>query len=627
MGDKNVFEDFHVSRLDFLRYSLATSVAVWAGSQVSGMDEAEAQQLFGSTAVNPGLFPQSVAAGDPKPNGIVLWTRANAKASGTLRVGYRVALDDGRSDADAFASPVLTGVAETSAARDYTVKVQLQRAELKPFKKYRYRFYYNGSVSRTGRFKTLPAPNANVSRVRFGYISCQDYTNGYYNALGYLANEDVDFVVHLGDYIYETVSRDDFQGGGPEDRQLEGALNSGTPGEADNLADYRFLYKKYKTDRNLQRVHENFAMITIWDDHEFANDGYQTFAPDSADDPRDPDPRRREAANQAWAEYIPAGIFYNPSKSPLEEIVIYRSFAFGNLMELVMTDERLYRDGPPCGFDTFQRVFTPGCGAEEAPGRTMLGQSQKQFFLQKMTLSPRTWKIWGNETMFMQFKVANTYLGAVTDNPSTVFPTIPQAPGGPEDGVYVNLDQWDGYQAERNEITQRILNANNGRGVENFVIITGDIHSYAAGYVRENYDDPTPPVPGVENPLNRLAGTCFVCGSITSSNLVELALGAGRGGVPEFPPVAGLDPGEPSQDALNALETALQEQSNPHFEFFNSDTHGYNIMEVTPEKLTCTMKNVTTTQSRQSQLQTLARFEVPAGEVRITRTDLPVTAP
>jgi alkaline phosphatase D len=174
---------------------------------------------------------------------------------------------------------------------------------------------------------------------------------------------------------------------------------------------------------------------------------------------------------------------------------------------------------------------------------------------------------------------------------------VPQAPDGPgtTDGVYVNLDQRDGFQAERREITQALLDANEGRRVENFVVITGNLHSYIAGYVRENYD-PTPPVPETEaagdpNPTNRPLGTCFVCGSVTSSNLVELAVGAGNA---DFPQVD--ERFLESEDGLSALQSAFQEPSNPHIEFFNSSTHGYNVMEVTREKLTCTMFGVETTQ-------------------------------
>ena len=633
MREHEVEAGQHLSRRDFLRYSLATGAVAWAGSQVPRglIGEAEAQEIFGKADEDPPnvrFFPQSVAAGDPAPRGVVLWTRAlpaPRDRRGSIRVGYRIALDDGRPDTNAFLKPVLSGVARTSVGRDFTVKVQIQNAGLRPNTSYRYRFYVDGKRSRSGRFKTLPEPGANVGSARFGYISCQDYTNGYYTALYHLERErDLDFIVHLGDYIYETVASDSFQGGGPPGRQIDpAAIGSATDGEADTLADYRFLYKKYKSDPNLQALHEKYAFITIWDDHEFANDGYKTFAPDSADAPESPDAARRSAANRAWAEFTPTGVPYNADRGALDEIRIYRSFDYGNLMTMVLTDERLYRDGPPCGRDTLNRYFAQGCGNEEAAGRTMLGRTQKEWFLNRITNSNRQWKIWGNETMFMQFKVANTYLsGGATE----VFPGVPQAPAE-AGGVYVNLDQWDGYQAEREEITRRILNANGGEGVENFVVITGDIHSYVAGYVREDYDDPTPPVPETEalpepNPNNRLAGACFVCGSVTSSNLVELATGSGNGErVPEVSEGL-LD----SEDGLSILQGAFQETSNPHIEFFNSSTHGYNVMEVTREKLVCTMIGVESTQQPprdgQPQRSVLARFEVPNGLVQIRRTDL-----
>jgi len=593
---------FYVSRLDFLRYSLATSVAVWAGASVPGglgIDAAEAQELFGAAALAENSFPQSVASGDPKLNGIVLWTRIAAQSSATERVGYRVAIDDGRSDAEAFTDPVLSGVVETSGARDYTVKIQLQNSKLKPSRRYRYRFYYDGGFSRTGRFKTLPAPTADVSRIRFGYISCQDYTNGYYNALYHLEKENVDYVVHLGDYTYETVASDTFQGNGPEERQF--TFPDGGDEEL-TLRDYRFGYKKYKTDPNLQRLHEKCAFIMIWDDHEFANDAYQISAPDSGgnQDGDKRDPGRREAASRAWAEFNPVGVYYNPSKDPLNEIVIYRSFAFGNLMELVMTDERLYRDGPPNGNQTQDRYVTPGAGqpgeGEEDPDRTMLGDGtpgqnglsrprQVGYFLDRITRSLRTWKLWGNEVTLMQIKVANTSVESATLDITSLeglFPGIAEYPaadaiGAPE-GVYITLDQWDGYQAERRRITRRIRDDKTlpgPAGVENFVTITGDIHSYIAGYIKENYDDRT--CMGDNRPV----GVELVCPSVTSSNLSEIAtLGFGAAPAP--------DVGE-----FTVQVTA----NNPHIKFFNSNEHGYNVMEVTKGSILCTMKAIRTTPS------------------------------
>lgn len=599
-----------MSRRDFLKYSLSAGAAVWAGSVLPGglgIGEAEAQELFRVRRVDPGRFPQSVASGDPRPNGIVLWTRVEPETKGKHKVAYEVA----RASGEEFGEPVLRGMAQTSADRDYTVKVQLEREELEPFEEYRYRFIFRGAASRTGRFKTLPAPDADVPEVRFGYISCQDYTNGYYNALGYLAEEDIDYVVHLGDYIYETVPPEGgsnaFQGGGPPERYFQ--FPRDTPGddglEATTLTDYRFAYKKYRSDRDLQRVHESFAMISTWDDHEFANDGWQDHPSDQPDPPAQPG--RRSDATQAWAEYTPAGVAYEPSvEDPVEEIEIYRSFAFGTLMELVMTDERLYRDSHPCGEETADKYLTPGCDGIDEPGRTMLGARQKEYFLNKITGSTRQWKLWGNETMVMQLKLANTFLGA---GETSVFPEVPRSDRG--DGVYFTLDQWDGYQDERNEISRRVRES----GTENFVTITGDIHTFIAGYVKEDYDNP------MNEPPNAV-GTAFVVGSVTSSNLVELALGAENGGVGDNTRYPAL-----TQDALSTLQTALNKPSNPHFEFNDSSTHGYNIMEVTKSSLTCTMKAVSTVQEPQAKLYTLAEFRVPAGEVEIIRTDSPVSAP
>lgn len=595
-----------MSRRDFLRYSLSAGAVVWAGSALpGGIGEAEARELFRARRVDPARFPQSVASGDPRPNGIVLWTRLAPGSKGKQKVAYEVA----RAADEGFRQPVLRGVAETGADRDYTVKVQLEREELRPFEEYRYRFIFRGAASRTGRFKTLPAPGDSVPEVRFGYISCQDYTNGYYNALGYLAEEDVDYVVHLGDYIYETVPPEGgsnaFQGGGPPERYFQ--FPKDTPGddglEATTLRDYRFAYKKYRSDRDLQRLHESFAMISIWDDHEFANDGWGVHPSDQADPPAQPE--RRSDANQAWAEYTPARIAYEPAtEDPVEEIEIYRTFLFGDLVELVMTDERLYRDAHPCGEETTDKYLTPGCDAVDDPGRTMLGGAQREYFLQKITSSTRRWKLWGNETMVMQLKLANTFLGS---GENAIFPEVPQSDRG--EGVYLSLDQWDGYQGEREEISRRVGES----GVENFVTLTGDIHTFVAGYTKRDYQTP------LNEPPNAI-GTAFVVGSVTSSNLVELALGAENGGVGDNTRYPAL-----TQDALSTLQTALNKPSNPHFEFIDSATHGYNVLRVTPEALTCTMKAVSTIQRPQAELYTLAEFRVPSGRVEIVRTDVPVS--
>lgn len=566
-----------MDRRTFLKYSLATSAVVWAGEQVPswlGID-ADVKSLFSVNSANAAspsnVFPQSVASGDPGPNSIVLWTRIAPRAQTTsAQVAYEI------SRTPSFDTPILRATVQTTSQKDWTVKTQIEDPVLRPDLIYYYRFIFNRVASRTGRFRLLPSPTANVDSVNFAYISCQDYTNGYYTALYHLAREqEVDFVVHLGDYIYETVNDSSFQGG--QVRPIN--LPSGRD-RAENIADYRFLYKKYKSDRNLQRVHERFTFITIWDDHEFANDCYREFDGDTSNPALNRDPQRRQDANRAWSEYTPTGVPYEPAAGPLKELRIYRSFKFGNLMELVMTDERLYRDAHPCGEGTNDKYITPGCPNRTNPDRTMLGATQRKWFLDKITNSQSIWKIWGNEVMVMQNKISNTFVAG------GLFPTLSPTTGD----VFLNLDQWDGWPKERETILKRVRD----RNIKNFVTLTGDIHTYFAGYLKLNFDEPAL--------TDRNLATCFVCGSVTSANLEELAT-FGRGGL-ALPPNRG--------DLLTAIRA-----SNPHIEYANSSTHGYNIMRVTPQSLTCIMRAVSTITQPQASLSTLRVFRVPRNQVLI----------
>lgn len=552
-----------MDRRTFLAYSLASGVIVWAGSAVPSQFT-ELFNIGGASAQAPQLFPQSVASGDPQPQGITLWTRVNTTAP-TATVSFQIATDRD------FRNIVLSGIADTSSDRDYTTKVVLNnRSELKPGTTYFYRFVFAGTASRTGRFKTLPAANATVDRVKFAFISCSDYTNGLFTAFRYLADEDIDFVVHLGDAIYETVFDPSFQN---NVRPI--VLPSGKP-RAETLEDYRALYKIYRSDPDSQKVFENFAFITIWDDHEYANDAYQTFNTD-APDPAKPElsdtPRRRQIASRVWAEYVPTSIPFDPSRTPLEAIQIYRSFVFGNLMELVMTDERLYRDAPACGPTSAQRNFSPGCPKLANPDRSMLGKTQKEWFLNKVTNSSRIWKIWGNEVMTMQLKIAKAVLDTVQ-------------PGAIPVDLFATLDQWDGYPVERAQIFTTLRD----RGVRNFVTVTGDLHTYVAGYQRINFN--TPFTPGTV-PADAV-GVEFVTGSISASNLAEQT--------------------NPFNIDVNTA-TQLLRASNPHIQYFNSSTHGYTLVEVTPNLLTCRMKAVSNITSPNATLSTLKVFDVPRDQV------------
>ncbi|MGI2904712.1 alkaline phosphatase D family protein [Tolypothrix sp. VBCCA 56010] len=561
-----------MDRRTFLKYSLATGVVIWVGDKLpkmAGMSKDRVKKLFAvesANAVTP-IFPQSVASGDPQPRGITLWTRVVPPQPGLVEAAFEISTDS------KFSTFVLRGFAQTDAFKDYTLKVRLNSRHIQPSTTYYYRFIYKGTVSKTGRFKTLPASKSEVDQVRFAYINCQDYINGYYNAYRFLAEEEIDFVVFLGDYIYETVGDTSFQNNGIRPLQLP----SGEPAAA-TLEDYRFLYQTCNGDSDLQKLRERFAFITIWDDHEFANDCFQVNAPDQVPFFK---PKLRQLANQAWAEYTPTSIPFLGNRGPLASLQIYRTFKFGNLLELVMTDERLYRDGPPCDnleaqqqyYLTQKRYITPDCPERSNPNRTMLGQRQREWFINQICNSSCIWKIWGNEVMTMQLKVlsafATQFLGQATPD------------------LFVALDQWDGYPAERTLLFQTLKNA----GIKNFVTITGDLHSFVTGYQKVNFDDPLDAPIGVE----------FVVGSTTSSNFSEESSPSSLG-VP-LPPI----------DLITQVLTA----SNAHIQYFNSATHGYNLVEVTSEALTCTLKAVSDITTLGGTLSTLKVFRVPRDRVLI----------
>ncbi len=554
--------------------SYAAAVPFVVDPALNGITPADRAALFqaapATAAQQTALYPQSVASGDPRTDGAVLWTRVEptlrSAPSGDM-LAWQIAKDSSFS----AASLLLEGVALISPYKDSTVKISVANAALQPFTQYFYRFLYNGTASRIGRFKTLPLATASLAQLRLGYVVCQDYGAGYYNALTYLAQENVDYVVHLGDYIYETIASPSFQ------NNTVRAVPPFTTGGVipQNVDDYRHLYKVYRTDVNQQAVHENFAYIQLWDDHEFANDCHQDFHPDNDTAPvtaATPQPALRQAANQAWSEYGLADTPFDPNQDWEHSIQLYRTFSFGNLAELIVTDERLYRDGPPCGSGQIgQRYFSLGCDAVGSSARTMLGLPQRQWFLNQLTTTKATWKLWANEVMLMQLKL------------------------GP---VFIDLDQWDGYQQERNVILNAVKHGN----IKNFVALTGDLHTFLAGYLKTNFS----------NPFEQPVGIELMVGSITSANFSEEI-----NAVVPLPssPLPAKQMGVPADLVEDTIRTA-----NPWIKFFDSTTHGYGIVTLTPQQLQCEFKAVSTITQPTATVRTLARFMVPVNQVHLQQS-------
>jgi alkaline phosphatase D len=342
-------------RRRFLELSLVSAGAA-LGPVACSSDATSAPQAPLDSTV---FFPQSVASGDPRPSSVVLWTRV--VDADHLDVDYSLTLE--LATDEAFTQLVSLdggGSRELSAQAAFDHCVKTLVSGLDSATTYYYRFSYVASagtaVSRVGRTKTAPADDADVS-VRFAVVSCQDYAGKYYHAYRHLATLEVDVIVHLGDYIYETTSDPSFQVNDPNRAVVFGkpneALSFGSGDTqyqaAQSLDNYRDLYRLYRSDLDLQAAHERFPMVAVQDDHEFSDDCHAdvaTYTDGRTDETETP---RRLAADQAWFEYMPVDLSQAPTSDwdaaqgfP-GELRYYRRFVYGQHLELVLTDLRRYR--------------------------------------------------------------------------------------------------------------------------------------------------------------------------------------------------------------------------------------------------------------------------------------------
>ncbi|MBM4362198.1 MAG: alkaline phosphatase D family protein [Deltaproteobacteria bacterium] len=355
------------------------------------------------------LFQHGVASGDPFPDRVILWTRVTPGADRAVRVYWEVARDPALEDR------VGAGWFETDGERDHTVKVDA--AGLEPGTTYYFRFRAEDRESPIGRTRT--APEGAVDRLRFGVCSCSNYAYGYFAAYRHLAGRhDLDAVLHLGDYIYEYGT-----GEYGTTRECE------PPHEIVSLADYRMRYSQYRRDPDLQEAHRQLPWIVVWDDHEITNDSHRTSAQNHQPEEGDYE-ARKAAAYQAYAEWM-----------PFREIApgkIWREFRFGDLVDLVMLDTRIWGRDPQLPLTELE--------AARAADRTLLGEDQEAWLGERLRSAGATWKLLGQQVMMGEFWVGT----------------------GP-----VNMDQWDGYEASR----ARFLGLLRDAAIDNVVVLTGDIHS------------------------------------------------------------------------------------------------------------------------------------------------------
>lgn len=377
-------------------------------------------------------FLHGVASGDPLTDRVILWTRITPyNASGVQAskdqypdfINYRwvVALDP------AMSTVLLEGEGSTSAERDFTVKVDA--IGLDPGTTYYYQFEANGWVSDIGRTKTLPI--GHVERLRVAMTSCSNWEYGYFNVYGAIAKQqDLDVVLHLGDYIYEYGNGS--YGSEKNDRLHEPAH------EIVTLEDYRVRHAQYKTDEYLQSAHRQHPFITIWDDHESANDSYAEGAENHTEETEGNWFDRKAAAIQAYFEWMP---IREQEPDTNGDHLIYRDFRFGDLMDLMMLDTRLYARTEPGGIGDLNTLLDPE--------HTLLGEQQEAWFFNRLQDSQddgTKWRVVGQQVMMAQLAAG---------------------------GIGFNMDQWDGYPLCR----ERVFNYIVENDIDNFVVLTGDIHS------------------------------------------------------------------------------------------------------------------------------------------------------
>ncbi len=369
-------------------------------------------------------FTLGVASGDPLSDGVVLWTRLARDAvtdagrgRAPVPVRWEVAHDDG------FRRIVRSGEVLALPELGHTVHAEVEG--LAADRIYHYRFHAGATTSPVGRTRTAPAAGHHMGRFRFAFASCQQYEHGYWTAYRHMAEEDLDLVMHLGDYIYEKSWGDNIV------QPHDGA-------EIFSLEDYRRRYTQYRSDPDLQAAHAAFPWIVTWDDHEVDNN-YATGVPEDRQHPG-AFLLRRAAAYQAYYEFMPLRRTSVPAGPDMR---LYRRFGFGDLVAMSVLDTRQYRDDQACGDGN-----KPSCEAHRDPTRTLLGPEQERWLLDGLHGSSARWNVLAQQVMMARLQRRND-----------------------EDEATYPMDMWDGYPAAR----QRVLDAFASDRVANPVVLTGDI--------------------------------------------------------------------------------------------------------------------------------------------------------
>lgn len=495
------------------------------------------------------IFRHGIASGDPLPNAVIIWTHVTPPGTQPVSVAWIVA-----RDAD-FTDVVAQGTAQTSADADYTVKVDVR--DLAPDTVYFYRFTALDVVSPPGRTRTLPGEQA--THVRFAQVSCAKYNAGFFNAYARIAErDDLHFLLHLGDYIYEASNT-------PPASQTPGA-DIGRPfdplHECKTLDDYRRRYAQYHSDEDVQRMHASLPLISVLDDHELADGAWRDGASEHKAERDGPWLRRHRDALRARWEWLPLRM--PDAADPLR---VWQSVSVGSLFDMLLIDTRSHRDEPTGG------------EAMHNPTRSALGPAQRAWLQESLSTSTATWRLIGNPSIF-----ATTWSSRFSDE---LKPCLVQLKLMASDGSGPDYDQWDGYPVERKMLLCHLRESE----IKNVVFLSGDVHIGLAAELKLDAQDQNEEPIAVE----------LVNPSLTSQNLDDKMCWL------------------PRCESTHVEQMMLQEL--PHIRWCDLDSHGYNIVDVTPDRVVAQWWCVDTVLKRSDEQYMAASWMIKSGESRLVRVD------
>ncbi len=484
-------------------------------------------------------FSIGVASGEPWADSVVLWTRLvrnihapdGGMGASPVEVTWEVARDEHMKDV------VRSGV--TLAMPDVAHSIHLEVGGLDPARWYWYRFRAGGVQSPIGRTRTAPAPGAALTSLSFAAACCQHWMYGNWAAYRRMVEENIDFILHLGDYIYEAPSS--------SPAAVKQKVRDVPFEVPKTLADYRHVHGHYKTDPAIQAAHSAFPWIVTWDDHEVENDytGSSTQGRLSRTDLL----MQRAAAYQAFWEHMPLRIAQRPLGP---NATMYRRFAYGDLVDLIMLDERQYRSALPCPPpaprpDRSRRVAIDDCPDAFDPARTMLGPDQERWLARCLSEPARArWSVIGQQMLF-----------------------APHLSKTKEGKLAIRTDGWDGYAAPH----QKMLDLIAARPHRDSLVIGGDIHAFIAT-----------DVPAQRTDLGSQPIASHVVVGPISSRLGDHAV----------------------------LDASRSE--NPHIKFADARRHGYTLCSITRDRALFELRALDDVKDPNSAIASMAAFETQWGK-------------